>query len=73
MTLNVGNADRIVRALIGLAILSLFFVLEGSARWWGLIGLIPLGTAVFSFCPVYALLGLSTCGGKAKRGPQPRM
>lgn len=70
MTLNVGNADRIARALIGLAILSLFFVLEGSARWWGLIGLLPLGTAVFRFCPAYALLGMNTCGGKAKPGSQ---
>lgn len=64
MTLNVGTADRIIRVVAGLVLLSLVFILDGSARWWGLIGLVPLGTAVFGFCPLYTLLGISTCGTK---------
>ena len=64
MTKNVGTIDRIIRAVVGLAILSLVFTLEGTARWWGLVGLVPLGTAVFGYCPAYALLGINSCGAR---------
>lgn len=64
MSMNVGNTERIVRAAVGIAILSLVFVLDGNARWWGLLGLIPLATAAFGYCPPYALLGISTRGAK---------
>lgn len=60
MTPNVGNADRIVRVLIGLGLLSLIFVLEGNARWIGLVGLVPLLTAGMRFCPLYTALGIKT-------------
>ena len=49
---NVGTADRIVRFLVGLGLLSLLVVLDGNARWFGLIGLVPLLTAGFRFCPL---------------------
>ncbi|MEI6986736.1 MAG: DUF2892 domain-containing protein [Rhodospirillaceae bacterium] len=62
MTKNIGNMDRIARVIVGLGILSLLYILEGNARFFGLIGLMPLLTAVVSFCPAYTLLGLSTCG-----------
>ena len=61
MKANVGGIDRVLRILAGLGILSLVFVLEGSARWWGLVGLVPLLTGTFSFCPVYPILGINTC------------
>jgi hypothetical protein len=61
MTSNVGGADRIVRIVLGLAILSLLFVLEGNARWFGLIGLVPLTTALMGWCPAYTLFGFSSC------------
>jgi hypothetical protein len=61
MTANVGLLDRILRLVVGVALLALFFLGEGSARWLGLIGLIPIATAVFGWCPAYRLLGLSTC------------
>ena len=61
MKANVGGIDRVVRILAGIGILSLVFILEGSARYWGLVGLVPLATGVFRFCPAYALLGLNTC------------
>lgn len=61
MQKNVCSADRIIRGIIGLALLSLLFRLSSSTRWWGLIGIVPLATAGFRFCPLYSLVGLSTC------------
>ncbi len=61
MTPNVGTADRIIRVLVGLGLLSLVVVLDGNARWFGLIGLVPLLTAGIRFCPLYTLLGIRTC------------
>ena len=50
MEANVGSVDRVVRVVIGLALLSLLFVLNGDARWLGLIGVVPLVTAAFRSC-----------------------
>lgn len=61
MRANVGSVDRVVRSVLGLAILSLWFVLEGPSRWWALVGLVPLVTALIGWCPAYGALGLSTC------------
>ena len=61
MTPNVGTADRIIRVLVGLGLMSLVVVLDGNARWFGLIGLVPLLTAGIRFCPLYTLLGIRTC------------
>ena len=58
MSLNVGAVDRVIRVLLGLALLSLVFV--GPKTMWGLIGIVLLATAWMSFCPLYALFGLST-------------
>jgi len=55
---NVGAADRVVRILAGLVLLSLVFV--GPKTMWGLVGIAPLATGLFSWCPLYALVGLST-------------
>ncbi|MGE0224061.1 MAG: DUF2892 domain-containing protein [Acetobacteraceae bacterium] len=63
MSCNVGGADRILRAVAGLVLLSLIFI--GPQTWWGLIGIIPLGTAIIGFCPAYPLLGVNTCARKA--------
>jgi len=64
MTQNVGGIDRILRIVAGLAILSLLVLLDGNARWWGLIGLVPLGTALLRWCPAYTLIGVNTCPTK---------
>lgn len=61
MEANVDSLDRGVRVVIGLALLSLLFVLNGDARWLGLIGVVPVATAAFRFCPLYRVVGLSTC------------
>jgi type IV secretory pathway TrbD component len=58
MLKNVGSADRNIRILLGIAIIIVGVVLQS---WWGLIGLLPLLTAGLSFCPLYSLLGTSTC------------
>jgi hypothetical protein len=68
MKQNVGGIDKVVRIIAGLALLSMLFLVEGSAKWFGLIGLVPLGTALIGWCPLYTLLGLSTC--PAKSGPR---
>lgn len=61
MKANVGNFDRLMRVVVGLILISLVFVLEGSIRWVGLIGIIPLGTAALKFCPLYQVIGFSSC------------
>jgi hypothetical protein len=61
MPRNVGTIDRTIRALVGLALLSLLVILDGSARWLGLIGLVPLATAAISWCPAYIPFGIRTC------------
>jgi hypothetical protein len=67
MTRNVGTVDRVIRIVLALALFSLFFLLEGSARWFGVIGVVPLLTAFVSFCPLYTLFGFSTCPAQAKK------
>ncbi|WP_257310369.1 YgaP family membrane protein [Geothrix fuzhouensis] len=61
MQVNIGSFDKTVRIVAGLVLLSLVFLLEGKARWFGLIGVVPLMTAFTGFCPLYTVLGVSTC------------
>lgn len=59
---NVGSVDRILRIIVGLIVLSLFFIYpEASWRYLALIGIVPLLTGLFSSCPLYSILGISTC------------
>ncbi|OQX86704.1 hypothetical protein B6D60_05610 [candidate division KSB1 bacterium 4484_87] len=58
MKKNVGSVDKIARIILGLVIL-IIGVLAQS--WWGLIGLIPLVTGLVGNCPLYPILGISTC------------
>jgi hypothetical protein len=60
MQTNVGGVDRMLRIVAGAAILSLVFILSGDARWWGLVGLVPLATGLMRFCPAYPLFGINT-------------
>lgn len=59
MSKNVGTADRIIRATIGLVAIALTI----TGRWapWGWIGIVPLVTGLVGYCPVYRMLGLNTC------------
>lgn len=64
MPMNIGGTDKVVRILAGLVLLSLVLLLKGNARWFGLIGLVPLVTAFTGFCPLYTLVGVNTCPKK---------
>ena len=57
MTCNVGKADKIFRILVGLAIGVVGYIYQS---WWGLIGLIPLLTGLFNFCPLYMPCKINT-------------
>ena len=59
MTANVGGIDRVLRAVLGIVLIALVFV--GPQTPWGWIGVVPLLTALVRFCPLYPLLGISTC------------
>lgn len=61
MKTNVGNLDRGVRIIMGLALLSLIFLLSGNIRWVGLMGIVPLMTGLSGTCPLYHLAGFNTC------------
>lgn len=58
MKCNVGTTDKIIRAVIGLSLLAAGGYFKS---WWGLVGLVPLLTAVVGFCPAYLPFGISTC------------
>ena len=59
---NVGKIDRVIRIVLGLALLAGFFAFpEAPYRWAFLIGIVPLLTAIVSSCPLYTILGVSTC------------
>ncbi|TDK42254.1 YgaP family membrane protein [Antarcticimicrobium luteum] len=59
MLRNEGTIDRALRVIVGLVLLSLIFI--GPKTMWGLVGLIPLLTGLAGHCPLYKVLGLSTC------------
>lgn len=59
MQINVGTPDRIARIVVGLVLIAL--VATGTVGWWGWIGVVPLLTGIFRFCPAYSLLGANTC------------
>lgn len=59
MSANVGTIDRVIRIVAGLALIVLAAL--GVIGLWGYLGIVPLVTGVFRFCPAYRLVGLSTC------------
>ncbi len=65
-TTNEGNVDRIVRVVIGAALIIWFFMDQGTGFWHfaKLIGVVPLLTGLTGNCPAYSILGVSTCSMK---------
>jgi Inner membrane protein YgaP-like, transmembrane domain len=57
---NEHKVERVIRVLVGIGVLSLVFV--GPQSNWGWIGVVPLATGLLGSCPLYSVLGLSTCG-----------
>ncbi|HUE91797.1 DUF2892 domain-containing protein [Pseudomonas sp.] len=62
MKANVGTIDRSLRIAAGLMLIGLS--LSGVIGLWGWIGVVPLATGLFRFCPAYPLLGINTCNNK---------
>jgi hypothetical protein len=62
MKANVGGIDRILRIVVGLALIGL--TLTGNIGAWGWIGVVPLATGAVGFCALYPLLGINTCPKK---------
>ena len=69
MKINEGTIDRVLRVILGLGI---GFAGYYYNSWFGLIGLIPSLTGLVGFCPLYALLGISSCPVKSKSDLQKR-
>ena len=59
MSANVGGLDRILRIVAGVILIAL--TLMGTIGAWGWIGIVPLATGLLGTCPLYSILGLSTC------------
>ena len=60
MKCNVGNTDRAIRIIAGLVLIGL--AATSTIGMWGWIGIVPLASGVFKFCPMYSILGINTCG-----------
>ena len=65
MTKNVGGVDRTLRIVVGLALIAA--AATGTIGLWGYIGVVPLVTGLFRFCPLYSVVGMNTCP-VAKKG-----
>jgi hypothetical protein len=63
MTMNEGTVDRIVRIAVGLLLVGL--AMAGTIGAWGYVGLVPLATGAYGFCPLYSMLGIRTCPAPA--------
>lgn len=61
MVHNTGGIDRAVRLVLGIMLLGLYGALEAPWRYLTLLGLVLIATALTGFCPLYRLLGISTC------------
>jgi hypothetical protein len=64
MDKNVGKIDKLLRVVVGLALIAMVFV--GPQTPWGWVGLVPLATAALGWCPLYTALGIRTCPAAAK-------
>ena len=64
MKQNLGILDRVIRVVLGVALLTFAIIGEGVTAKFGWIGVIPLLTAFAGFCPIYTLLGVSSCACK---------
>jgi hypothetical protein len=63
MTQNVGGIDRILRVVVGLVLIGL--AATDNIGVWGYIGVVPLLTGLFRYCPAYSIFGCKTgasCG-----------
>ncbi|HQO29506.1 MAG TPA: DUF2892 domain-containing protein [Accumulibacter sp.] len=59
MKVNVGGIDKILRIVVGIALIAM--TLMGVIGAWGWVGVVPLLTGLFGVCPLYSIIGLNTC------------
>lgn len=57
---NVGTIDRVIRIVAAVVLFSLFLLLPGNLKWFGLLGFLPLITAIVGVCPLYSIFHIST-------------
>lgn len=62
MKINIGKPERIIRVVVGSAIIGAGVYFQS---WWGAIGAVPIVTAAIGWCPPYAMLGINTCRTKS--------
>jgi Protein of unknown function (DUF2892) len=67
MIKNIGSIDRAARIIIGLGLLSTLMFVGSGWKWLGLVGLVPLLTALVGWCPAYGVLGVKTCRTENRR------
>ncbi|MBL4851639.1 MAG: DUF2892 domain-containing protein [Gammaproteobacteria bacterium] len=60
---NIGSADKTIRIILALVIFGAGYYYQS---WWGLVGLVPLLTAIISWCPAYSIFGIRTCRTNTK-------
>lgn len=66
MKRNLGTLDRVIRIVIGVALIAASAM--GKIGWWGWLGVLPLVTALIGSCALYSMLGINTCRiGKQKK------
>lgn len=58
MKQNIGKVDKIIRVVVGIIIMVLGLIFQS---WLGILGIIPIATALLGFCGLYPLLGINTC------------
>ena len=68
--INVGTLDRVIRIVLGSAMLA-FGLVGGRSAWWGWLGILPLVTGLAAHCPFYDAVGWTTYRGKDTREEQP--
>ena len=66
MNANVGTVDRVLRIAVGLALIAFALLSKNEHAAWGWIGVVPVLTGLFKFCPAYTLLGMNTCPMQAR-------
>jgi hypothetical protein len=58
MQANIGKTEKIIRIIVGVAIIVAGVIFQS---WWGAIGAIPLITGLIDYCPAWSIFGINTC------------
>lgn len=64
MKQNIGTVDKVIRLIVGIVLMSLYFLLDGGLKYISILGIILILTAFINYCPLYTLFGINTCSTK---------